>query len=140
MVYNTGMTNTLTIVRGLPGSGKSTLAHMLVAARRAGGGWAQQVEADDYFIRDGKYQFDPSQLTAAHADCQRRTRAYLEMGAHVVVANTFTQRWEYQWYLDVAMELGVPVQMVEVHGEFGSVHNVPDEAIARMKARWEAYS
>lgn len=134
------MTNTLTIVRGLPGSGKTTLAHMLVTARRAAGAWAELVEADDYFMRDGGYQFDPSQLPAAHMDCQHRTRQYLEMGAHVYVANTFTKRWEYQWYLDVATELGLPVQVVEVHSNFGSVHNVPEETLTRMRNRWEAHS
>jgi predicted kinase len=134
------MTNTLTIVRGLPGSGKTTLAHMLVTARRAGGAWAELVEADDYFMRDGGYRFDPSELPAAHADCQRRTRQYLELGAHVYVANTFTQRWEYAWYLDVAKELGVAVQVVEVHSDFGSVHNVPVETMTRMRNRWEAHT
>lgn len=134
------MTNTLTIVRGLPGSGKTTLAHMLVTARRAAGAWAELVEADDYFMRDGGYQFDPSQLPAAHMDCQHRTRQYLEMGAHVYVANTFTKRWEYQWYLDVATELGLPVQVVEVHSNFGSVHNVPEETLTRMRNRWEVHS
>ena len=139
IVYNTSMTNTLTIIRGLPGSGKSTLAHMLVTARATGGAWVQRVEADDYFMQDGEYRFDHTKLAAAHVDCQRRTRAYLEMGSHVIASNTFTQRWEYEWYLDMAKELGVPVQVIEVHGDFGSVHNVPEETIVRMRNRWEAH-
>lgn len=138
-MYYTHMTNTLTIVRGLPGSGKSTLANALASHLRTRAVWAEVVEADQYFERTGDYQFDPTKLAAAHIDCQNRTKQYLESGAHVIVANTFTRRWEYEWYLDVAMELGVRVQVIETHGDFGSVHNVPDETMTRMRNRWEAH-
>lgn len=128
----------LTIVRGLPGSGKSTLANALAAKVTAR--VALVVEADDYFYRDtGTYQFDASKLKEAHADCLMRATAALERGMHVFVANTFTQRWEYQPYLDAASRLGVQVEVLEARGAYGSIHNVPAEAMERMRARWEAH-
>lgn len=129
----------LTIVRGLPGSGKSTLANQLATARMDAGEYIEVFEADQYFETAEGYKFDPSKLKDAHADCQRRVRDWLEDGS-AIVANTFTQRWEYQPYLDMAKELGVPVQVIEVYADFGSVHNVPDETLARMKARWEPHN
>lgn len=129
----------LTIVRGLPGSGKSTLANTL--ASKVTSRVAIVVEADDFFYREtGQYQFDPSKLKDAHADCLKRAREGLMRGMHVFVSNTFTQRWEYEPYLRMAAEEGVPVQVIEVHGDFGSIHNVPDEAMARMRARWEPHN
>lgn len=128
----------LTIIRGLPGSGKSTLAHTI--ASLTGGPEGIVVEADDYFYReDGYYDFDPSKLKEAHADCLSRATHWISRGRNVVVSNTFTQRWEYQPYLDMARKYGALVQVIEVHADFGSIHNVPDEAIARMRARWEPH-
>jgi predicted kinase len=128
----------LTIVRGLPGSGKSTLAFALADMWERGA--AKLVEADQYFMQNGQYVFDPKLLPAAHADCQKRARKHLEDGKQVYVSNTFTQRWEYQPYLDMAAELGVKVQVIDVHGDFGSVHNVPDETMTRMRNRWEPHN
>jgi len=128
----------LTIVRGLPGSGKSTLAAAI--ASKVTSRVSYHFEADQYFEQSGQYVFDPKLLPAAHADCLARTRMALTAGAHVFVSNTFTQRWEYQPYLDMAAELGVKVQVIEVHGDFGSIHNVPDETITRMRNRWEPHN
>jgi hypothetical protein len=33
----------------------------------------------------------------------------------------------------------VSVQVIEVHGDFGNIHGVPDETIAKMRARWEPH-
>ncbi len=130
----------LTIVRGMPGSGKSTLAGELATAYYDRCVDVKICEADQYFEKGGEYVFDPKLLPAARADCQSRTRKHLEAGRVVIVSNTFTQRWEYQPYLDMAAELGVKVQVIEVHGDFGSVHNVPDEAMTRMRNRWEPHN
>jgi predicted kinase len=121
---------TLILVRGLPGSGKSTYAASL-------GGY-RHLEADMFFERsDGSYHFDPAKLAQAHAWCQGAVRHELRQGADVVVSNTFTQRWEMQPYLDMAQELNVPVKVVVMNGRFKNVHNVPEQAIERMRARWE---
>lgn len=120
----------LVLIRGLPGSGKSTLAKSMKAH------W--HLEADMYFVQPYVgYLFDKSKVSAAHGWCQSEARRMLEAGRHVVVSNTFTQKWEMQPYLDMAASLNVPVRVIEATGNFKNVHGVPDEAIERMRARWE---
>ena len=55
----------LYIVRGLPGSGKSTFAKSIAKPY-------QVFEADQYFMKNGKYKFDPTKLKEAHNDCKNR--------------------------------------------------------------------
>jgi tRNA uridine 5-carbamoylmethylation protein Kti12 len=52
---------TLYIMRGVPGSGKSTLAKQL-----AEGDESKIFSTDDYWMKDGTYQFDPKMLGNAH--------------------------------------------------------------------------
>ena len=64
-------------------------------------------------------------------------RQVLEAGCSVVVANTFTRRWEMEQYLKAANKRGVNVRIVEATGNWSNVHGVPADAIERMRARWE---
>ena len=124
---------TLTLVRGLPGSGKSTLAQRLCVATAA-----IHLEADMFMIdEDGYYEFDPGRLMETHTTCETKCREGLTRGKDVVVSNTFTRFWEMKAYIQMARELDIPLQIVECHGRFGSIHQVPDEAFADMRARWE---
>lgn len=121
----------LVLIRGLPGSGKSTLAKSMNTH------W--HIEADMYFVQPYVgYVFDPRALSAAHGWCQSEARRMLGENRRVVVSNTFTQKWEMQPYFDMAASLGVPVRVIETKGNFENIHGVPEEAIERMRARWEA--
>ena len=121
---------TLTLIRGLPGSGKSTLAKKL--AERDNAVW---IETDMFWGPD--YEFAFARLGEAHQWCQDETRRNLSFEMDVVVSNTFTTKKELQPYFDIAAEFGIKPQVVLCQGSWGSVHNVPEETLARMKARFE---
>lgn len=123
----------LILVRGLPGSGKTT--------------WVQEVgpfdyfETDMYWLRpDGEYDFNPRLIRKAHAWCQEQVEfCLMEDFEQVLVSNTFTQLWEMQPYLDMAEKYGYEVEVRKMMGNHGSIHNVPQDTIDKMKARWEDY-
>lgn len=130
------------IIRGLPGTGKTTLGITLA-------GPAMTFAADDYFYdENGVYNFDPSQLGNAHAQCQQRVRETLEQAGDVRVAvcNTFSCRWEFQPYLDMAKEIGgIRVFLIDLFDNETpieelferNVHGVPRHVFTSMYDRWE---
>lgn len=128
---------TLHIYCGLPGSGKST------AAKKLG---LPIFEADQYFIQeDGSYEFDPSKLRIAHETCQNNVRKSLQNLESCIVANTFSQQWEAQPYINMAKDLGANLVLVDLFDNGctveelfeRNVHGVPLGAIKAMKDRWE---
>lgn len=118
----------LTIIRGLPGSGKTTLAKALGVLH---------LEADMYFMRDGKYQFAREKIGDAHAWCLNTAEIAVAYHMDVVVSNTFVKRWEFQKYLDMAKSYGAKTEIIIARGEYQSVHAVPPEVIERMRSQWE---
>ena len=130
------MAKELFLLRGLPGSGKSTLAAQL-------GG--SLVEADRFFMQYGEYKFDASKLKEAHAWCRDQVRKWMEVDNagydvdRIVVSNTFTQEWEMKPYYELAEKYGYRVYSIVVENRHGgnNVHNVPDEAIDKMRKRFE---
>ncbi|OLQ88462.1 AAA family ATPase [Vibrio panuliri] len=122
---------TLTLIRGLPGSGKSTLARTYQA---------RHFEADMYFVNaNGEYCFDASQLEQAHRWCRQQTESALRRGENVVVSNTFVRRWEIKPYYQLAKKFDVRLEVIECHGNYGSVHGVEQSVIERMRARWQVW-
>lgn len=122
----------LLLIRGLPGSGKTTIAKKYAQA-----GYIH-CEADQYFEINGEYRFDGTKLRAAHDDCLRSAIAAMNEGCPVVVANTFTRRWEMEPYLKAAKKRGINVRIVEATGNWSNVRGVPADAVERMRARWES--
>ncbi len=128
----------LLCVGGTSGSGKTTLAHLL-SYYANGPLWRHFIfAADDYFTsEDGKYNFDPTKLPEAHADCQARVNESLlsntGTGSIVVVHNTFTEEDHYAPYKAIAEKHGWIFNIVWVGNHHGSkdVHDVPAVAIER---------
>lgn len=124
------------LIRGIPGSGKSTLAKDL--------GFTT-CEADQFFMVDGVYQFDPSKLMDAHMQCQNNARELVQAGKNCIVSNTFSMRWEMQPYIEMAKQYGARLTVVDVFDggctdeELANrnVHGVPLAVIKAMRNRWE---
>lgn len=120
------------IIRGLPGSGKSTIAKLMTDY--------EHFEADQFFYtEDGTYNYDPTKVKDAHIDCNRRVREALDNGRKVVISNTFTRVFEFEPYLKMCKERGIEPIIIETKGKFKNIHGVSDEAIQRMKTRWESH-
>ena len=128
------MSKKLILVRGLPGSGKSTLAKQLVDGIHN----AFHYEADMYFLQsDGTYQYDPQKISDAHKWCQHETKLDLDAGLSVVVSNTFTTTRELRQYFEIASEVGIVPSVILLQNNYGSIHSVPDDAMRRMKDRFQ---
>ena len=131
----------LTIVRGLPGSGKSTYAKKMAAKTDA-----VHVESDNFFMKNGKYEFDQTKLGIAHRICFKSVQKALEQGRNVIVSNTFTMLKEINRYVKMAENLKVKVDIVSINRHLTTaevfarnVHSVPIEVIERMQNRWVLY-
>lgn len=134
---------TLLIVRGLPGSGKSRFVGDLVVDILT----KVVCSADDYFMKNGKYDFHPEGLPEAHRKCQEKAEAAMKGDAHlVVIDNTCTRHWEMEPYYTLAERYGYYVTEITV-GRVGqdmveryhlrNNHGVPVETIRKMAEQWE---
>lgn len=97
------------------------------------------ISADDYFMKDGKYEFDASKLSQAHSDCQSRTQSAMEFELPIIcVANTFTTEWEMRPYFDLAETFGYRVFTIVIENRHGneSVHDVPESTLLKQKSRF----
>ena len=122
----------LLLIRGLPGSGKTTKAQALADYTL--------VEANQFFMKNGRYQFAPELLSRAHEWCQRRTKEILQEGRNVVVANTFVKVFEMEYYLELAIDLGCDIEIQTAKGSYPNIHGVPKETVAKMRRNWEVFS
>jgi len=126
------------LIRGIPGSGKSTLARALCAA------WPDSVhcEADDYHMVNGVYAWDPAKVRHAHSWCQTKAAEAADAGRSlIVVSNTFTQLWEMNTYIKLALDAkaGLHVVARDLSVNFGNIHSVPEDSIAKMRERWQEF-
>jgi len=133
------MGKNLYIVRGLPGSGKSTFARSIAKPY-------QIFEADQYFMKRGKYNFDPTKLKDAHDDCKQRVVRRMRENLfnsiffnNIVVSNTFTQDWEMKYYRSIGKRYGYKVHTIIVENRhYGTnIHGVPEDKLQVMEDRFE---
>lgn len=122
------------IMAGCSGSGKSSYIAKHFPS-------AYVVSADHFFMRDGEYEFNRSQLHQAHSQCQTNYLDALTSGVElIVVDNTNTRLKEMRPYIEPALELGYEVEivvlLVNVRKAFKrNKHGVPLAVIEKMAAR-----
>jgi predicted kinase len=127
---------TLYIVRGVAGAGKSTFAKSIGGVH---------IEADQFFMMNGKYNFDITKIKLAHKYCQNQTEAWMKTDGtqvnndKIVVSNTFTQEWEMEPYFKLAEKYGYRTFSLIVENRHGGVneHDVPEDKLELMKNRFE---
>jgi len=98
----------LILMRGTSGSGKSTVAKKLV-------GNGKIFSTDDFFMQDGKYNFDVTKIGHYHKLNQERTEEAMKNGiSPIVIDNTMTQAWEGAEYVKLADKYGYSVKIEEL--------------------------
>ena len=99
---------TLYIVRGVPGSGKSTFAKSIGGIH---------IETDQFFMENGKYNFDITKIKLAHKYCQNQTEPYFKLA----------EKYGYRTFSLI------------VENRHGGVneHDVPEDKLELMKNRFE---
>lgn len=134
----------LVIMRGISGSGKSTLSAKIIKDHNDVG---IVLSTDDFFIQNGKYQFDSKLLGEAHVSNQARCeKAMNDAYPLIIIDNTHTQKWEAKPYVQMGIEYGYDIAVAEPSTSWAkdaielakrNQHGVPLESIKRMLSRWE---
>lgn len=97
------------ILSGVSGSGKSTYAKQLIEGARSFGIGS----ADDFFMKNGVYLFDPAKLPEAHNGCFRAFITKVQMNTDlVVVDNTNTTVAEIAPYVLGATAFGYEAEIL----------------------------
>lgn len=120
---------TVIILRGCSGSGKSTFANFLLENKNN----VVEICADNFFTKDGKYNFDLSLLGAAHQQCKTDFKNSLEDCSVdcIVISNTNTKEWEFEYYESMAKDYGCMIFhiVIENRHKGENVHNVPKKVL-----------
>jgi len=124
------------VLRGVPGSGKSTYVAKNLPE-------AKVVSADKFFMVDGEYKFNPTNLPNAHAACLREYMGHVMLGYlddTVVVDNTNTTAVEIAPYAAIALAFGCELEVVTLECDpkvaaARNIHGVPEGGVLAMHKR-----
>ena len=139
------MERNLIIIRGVPGCGKTTFAEMIATTIVSMDEYSHTIKfpvftADDYHMKNGKYDWKQENQGKAHAWCQEQTRNAMQEGlAKICVANTSTTERELKPYQDLAGNFGYKVHSVIIENRHDgvNVHAVPDATLEKMEIRFQ---
>ncbi len=107
------------LMQGVSGAGKSTIARKLTAGHLS----SRIVSADDYFMRDGVYEYDATKQGAAHGLCLRNfigmcmTKTQL-----IIVDNVNARELNMAPYMAVAEAYGYDATILRVMCDVDKAH------------------
>ena len=144
----------LTIIRGVPGSGKKHLAYHLENDRVNN----NEIEEDsllnitilsnnDYFIKDGKYEFNGKNLGEAIHLCKKSfLEAIHNNKKKLYVIGCFNKKWLYEEYIMIAELCGYNIKIIDIQCDTKdelryfnnrSTHDVPIKKSLQLYNDWE---
>lgn len=130
----------LIIIRGIPGSGKSTYAKKIKHDLFESGNSVTHFEADMFFMKDGKYNWNPKLAPIAHKWCYNSVFKSFDSGTNVViVSNTFVKLGDMNTYIKEAESRNIDVTVYRMENRFKNVHEVPEETLNKMSESFQDY-
>lgn len=127
------------IYSGVPGSGKTWLIQIRHAADKQK---PLVCSADDYFMKDGKYEYVRENQGKAHLECLHKFIMYLtagwaEAGRTAIVDNVNATAEHIAPYAQAALAFGHEVKIVTmitdpIFAHSRNTHGVPLESVQRM--------
>lgn len=123
---------TVLILRSVSGAGKSTFAEFISSLNED----CAICCADDYFMKEGEYQFDAKKLGEAHDYCRDKFEEEIDKSTNtIIVANTNTAPKEFSFYEEFAEEFGYRVFHLIIENRHGgeNIHRVPAEVTKRQE-------
>jgi NEDD4-binding protein 2 len=124
---------TLYILQGASGAGKSTLAAHIKETHEKLGQVCVICSTDDFFMKDGIYQFDWRKLGEYHKLNQDLAKDVMNQGANCVIDNTNIEAWQCKPYVVHALSLGMTVKFFRLEGKFPNVHGCPEDKVIKMR-------
>jgi tRNA uridine 5-carbamoylmethylation protein Kti12 len=133
------------IMSGIPGSGKSYIARQMCESfSRFGNHYPSICSADDFFMVDGKYQFNPARISLAHQACFRKFIGIVSRPAFgkrrniIMVDNTNLTAAEISPYYLAAETFNYQVEVLRIDApmELAGIrqtHGVPLTSIEKME-------
>ena len=134
----------LVILRGLPGSGKSTLAARISSLN---GNQGKIYSTDDFFIEDGEYIYDGTQIGKAHDWNKERTAKALKAGEKlVIIDNTNKEAFEMEPYIEMGVKYAYLMHLIEPNTSWNynvkklarkNSHAIKGKKLRRMLERYD---